>query len=163
MRRCYCGNRSCLVRMPRPQERRLSPELWLQIRRPQRRRQATQRVNAFSGLCLITERRHCLIRMWPFRRSRNLFIGSQDAFDRGTVFLAAVFAGEAQLTNANRSFGQGAAGYGRYFATSYADYVIGDFMTESIYPTLFHQDPRYFRKGVGSGWSRLGYAAGQIC
>lgn len=35
-------------------------------------------------------------------------------------------------------------------------------MTESIYPTILHQDPRYFRRGVGSGWSRFGYACGQI-
>jgi hypothetical protein len=89
-------------------------------------------------------------------------IASQDAFDRGTVVLAAAFAGESQLTNANRDFGQGGAGYGRYFATSYADYVIGDYMTEGIYPSLLHQDPRYFRKGKGSGRSRLGYACGQI-
>jgi hypothetical protein len=66
------------------------------------------------------------------------------------------------LTKSEPSFGQGGAGYGRYFATSYADYVIGDYMTEGIFPTLLHQDPRYFRKGKGSGWSRLGYSAGQI-
>ncbi len=38
----------------------------------------------------------------------------------------------------------------------------GDYMTEAIIPTLFHQDPRYFRKGTGSGVSRLFYAMGQI-
>jgi hypothetical protein len=40
--------------------------------------------------------------------------------------------------------------------------MIGNFMTEAIYPTLLHQDPRYFRRGTGSTWSRLGYAMGQI-
>lgn len=98
----------------------------------------------------------------PISSKQKFKLAAQDAFDRGTVVLAAAFAGEGQLTNANRSFGQGAAGYGRYFGTSYADYVIGDYMTEGIYPSLLHQDPRYFRKGTGSGWSRLGYAAGQI-
>jgi len=98
----------------------------------------------------------------PISPRDKFVIASEDAFDRGTFILAAVFAGEAQLTNANKAFGQGAAGYGRYLGTSYADYVIGDFMTEGIFPTLLHQDPRYFRKGSGSGWSRLGYAMGQI-
>ena len=32
-------------------------------------------------------------------------------------------------------------------------------MTEVIYPSLLHQDPRYFRRGTGSVWSRVGYAA----
>lgn len=98
----------------------------------------------------------------PVSSGEKFAIASEDAFDRGTFILAAAFAGEAQLTNANKAFGQGAAGYGRYLATAYADYVIGDFMTEGIFPTLLHQDPRYFRKGSGSGWSRLGYAMGQI-
>jgi hypothetical protein len=35
-------------------------------------------------------------------------------------------------------------------------------MTEAIYPTILHQDPRYFRKGSGSGLSRLAYSVGQI-
>jgi hypothetical protein len=35
-------------------------------------------------------------------------------------------------------------------------------MTEGIYPAILHEDPRYFRRGDGSGWSRLGYAIGQI-
>ncbi len=89
-------------------------------------------------------------------------IAAQDSFDRGTVALAAAFAGEAQITDATRSFGQGVGGYARYFGTAYADFVIGNFMTEGIYPTILHQDPRYFRKGNGSGWSRFGYAVGQI-
>lgn len=90
-------------------------------------------------------------------------IASEDAFDRGTIALAAAFGGLGQVTNGNPSFGQGAAGYGKYFGTAYGDFLIGDYMTEGVYPSLLHQDPRYFRKGAGSsGWSRLGYAMGQI-
>lgn len=98
----------------------------------------------------------------PLNVPEKFNVAAQDAFDRGTIVLAALFAGQAQLTNATPSFGQGVAGYARYFGTSYADYVIGDYMTEAIYPTLLHQDPRYFRRGTGSGLARLGYAVGQI-
>jgi hypothetical protein len=98
----------------------------------------------------------------PLTPQKKFMIATQDSFDRGTVVLAAAFAGEGQLTNANPSFGQGTAGYARYFGTAYADLVIGDYMTEAIYPTILHQDPRYFRRGTGSGWSRFGYAVGQI-
>ncbi len=98
----------------------------------------------------------------PLTTREKFKIASQDSFDRGTFVLAAAFAGESQLTNANRSFGQGVAGYARYLGTSYADFVIGDYMTEAIYPSLLHQDPRYFRRGTGTTWQRLGYAIGQI-
>jgi hypothetical protein len=89
-------------------------------------------------------------------------IARDDAFDRGTVYLAAAFAGEGQLTRADPEFDDGVPAYARYLGTAYADFVIGDFMTEAVYPSLLHQDPRYFRKNTGSGWARLGYACGQI-
>jgi len=98
----------------------------------------------------------------PLTIGEKFKVASEDAFDRGTVAMAAIFAGQAQLTNSNRSFGQGGAGYGRYFGAAYGDFVIGNYMTEGVFPTLLHQDPRYFRRGIGSGWSRLGYAMGQI-
>jgi len=98
----------------------------------------------------------------PLTIGEKFKIASDDSFDRGTVALAAIFAGQSQLTNANRSFGQGGAGYARYFGTAYGDFVIGNYMTEGVFPTLLHQDPRYFRRGIGSGWSRLGYAMKQI-
>jgi hypothetical protein len=98
----------------------------------------------------------------PLSPGEKFKIAFEDSFDRGTVILAGIFGAEAQATNASRSFGQGAAGFGRYFGAACGDLVIGDYLTEGVFPVLLHQDPRYFRKGKGSGWSRLGYAAGQI-
>ena len=97
----------------------------------------------------------------PISAKEKFSIATQDSFDRGTIILAAAFAGEGQLTNSNRAFGQGAAGYGQYFGAAYGDFLIGNYMTEAIYPTILHQDPRYFRRGTGSTWSRLVYAIGQ--
>jgi hypothetical protein len=98
----------------------------------------------------------------PLTTAEKFKLSTQDAFDPGTMALAAIFAGEAQLTDSNPSFGQGVSGYASNLGTAYADLVIGDYMTEAIFPTIFHQDPRYFRRATGSGWSRLMYAAGQI-
>ncbi len=98
----------------------------------------------------------------PLTSGEKFKIASEDAFDRGTAGLAVLFGGQSQLTNSNRSFGQGGAGFGRYLGAAYGDLVIGDYMTEAIFPILLHQDPRYFRRGTGGGWSRLGYAMGQI-
>ncbi len=94
----------------------------------------------------------------PIPPREKFKIARQDSLDRGTAVLAALFAGQAQLTNSNPSFGQGVAGYSRYFGTSYADFVIANYMTEAIFPTFLHQDPRYFRRGTGSTRSRLRYA-----
>jgi hypothetical protein len=98
----------------------------------------------------------------PLTISEKFTVASQDTFDRGTFVLAGIFAGEGQFTNQNRSFGQGIAGFGRYYSAAYANLAIGNYMTEAIFPSLLHEDPRYFRKGTQSGWSRLVYAIKQI-
>lgn len=98
----------------------------------------------------------------PIEVGAKFSIAKDDAIDRGTFALAALFAGYAQLTDATPEFGHGVPAYARYYGGSLADLVIGDFMTEGIYPSLLRQDPRYFRQASGGGWSRFGYAVGQI-
>jgi len=98
----------------------------------------------------------------PLTIEQKFKIGSEDSLDRGTFALAAAFGGLGQLTNSNKSFGQGGAGFSRYFGTSYGDLAIGNYMTEAVYPSILHQDPRYFRRGTGSGRSRFAYAISQI-
>jgi hypothetical protein len=97
----------------------------------------------------------------PISVQEKFKLAAEDSWDRGTVALAAIFAAQAQAGDSNRSFGQGAAGYGQYLGASYGDFVIGNYMTEGIFPSLLHQDPRYFRRGSGSGWSRLKYSLSQ--
>lgn len=99
----------------------------------------------------------------PISPKQKFHIAAQDAFDRGTFALAAAFAGVDMKTGSERSYGGGVEGYSKYFGASYADFAVGDFMTEGIFPTLLHQDPRYFRMGCcSSAWKRFGYAFGQI-
>ena len=66
------------------------------------------------------------------------------------------------MEQSNQSFGQGAAGYGRYFSAAFADSTIRTNMTEGVFPSILHQDPRYFRRGTGGRWSRLRYAVRQV-
>jgi hypothetical protein len=103
-----------------------------------------------------------LVNYKPLSTGEKFAIARQDSFDRGTVLLGALFAGDAQLTRANPSYGQGVKGYAHYFGAAYADLVIGNYMSEAIFPAVLRQDPRYFRRGAGSGWSRLGYSMGQV-
>jgi len=98
----------------------------------------------------------------PIAPREKFRIASEDTFDRGTIVLAAAFAGENQISRSNQSFGVGAQAYAHYWITAYSDFAIGNYMSEAVFPTLLHQDPRYFRRGSGSGWSRLGSAVGQI-
>jgi hypothetical protein len=98
----------------------------------------------------------------PLSSGEKFKMASEDAVDPGTILSAASVGGENLWSNSNRSFGHGAAGFGRYFGAAYGDLAIGDYMTEAVFPTLLHQDPRYFRRGTGTAWSRVGYALGQL-
>jgi hypothetical protein len=98
----------------------------------------------------------------PLTSKEKFKLGLRDSFDPGTFVLAGGLAGIAQASNSIPSYGQGMAGYGRYYGATFGNLVIGNMMTVAVFPSLLHQDPRYFRRGGGSTWSRLGYACGQI-
>jgi hypothetical protein len=97
----------------------------------------------------------------PLTAKQKFAIAFKESTDPGTFVLAGAFGGMAQAKSSNPSFGQEFTGYSHYVGTKYAEYVISDFMREGIFPSVLHQDPRYFRLGMGSGWSRLAYAARQ--
>jgi hypothetical protein len=88
-------------------------------------------------------------------------LGLQDSFDPYAYPAAGIFAGIAMAQNQTKSFGQGAAGFGRYYGTAFADQTIGNMMSESVFPVMLHQDPRYFPMGkMGGGfWRRVRYSA----
>jgi len=44
----------------------------------------------------------------------------------------------------------------------YANTGIGTLMTTSLFPTLLHQDPRYFQLGSGGVWHRTVYSLSRI-
>jgi hypothetical protein len=92
----------------------------------------------------------------------KLGIAWGDATDRAIFLQTAFISGIGQVTNGNPSFGQGMEGYAKRFGTAYADFAIENVLTEGIFPTLLHQDPRYFRRREGTGRSRLGYAISRL-
>lgn len=79
------------------------------------------------------------------------------AIDPATFAGVALIAGAEQGANLP-SYGQGAKGFGKRFAATYAnnftDIVIGG----AILPSLLHQDPRYYYQGTLSKKSRVLHA-----
>jgi hypothetical protein len=98
----------------------------------------------------------------PISSKQKMTIAAKDSFDWTLSLVAAGYAGLGQLTNQNRPFGQGLAGYGNRFVRNYSDQVIGNLLVEGALPILLHEDPRYFRRGQGQFWSRVGYATSRV-
>ena len=81
-----------------------------------------------------------------------------DTIDPVTFLGAGFSAGIDQAENTDPDFGQGAAGYGKRFGAELADSASSDFFKDFAYPTIFSEDPRYYRLAHGSGESRLLHA-----
>lgn len=86
----------------------------------------------------------------------SLFV--RDTFNPISFLGAAFNAGLDQASNRDRSFGQGASGYGRRFGADFAGQTTWRFFADFAYPTIFSEDPRYYRLIQGSGPRRFLHA-----
>ena len=82
----------------------------------------------------------------------------QDTFDPVSFLSAGFNASLDQAANQDPTFGQGATGYGKRFGADFAGQTAGRFFTDFAYPTLFSEDPRYYRLGHGTVGKRLFHA-----
>ena len=94
----------------------------------------------------------------PLSVKQKFVLGAEDAFDPYAFPLAGLLAAIAQARNDDSSWGQGWKGYGKRYAAGFGDATIGSFMTTGVFPSVFREDPRYFRLGDGGFWHRSGYA-----
>ena len=85
-----------------------------------------------------------------------------DSVDYSSFIFVALQSGVAQARNATPEFHQGAAGYGRYYWHTYADYVDENLWVEFILPATLHQDPRYYTLGRGGFAKRFTYSVSRI-
>jgi hypothetical protein len=79
-----------------------------------------------------------------------------------TISFIGMIALIGQARNTDPSYRQGFQGYGKRYGTFFADTGIGTLMTTSVFPTLLHQDPRYFQLGTGGTWHRATYSVSRI-
>lgn len=89
----------------------------------------------------------------------KLILFVQDSIDPVTFLYAGFNAGLGQAGNQDPSFGQGTKGLGKRFGVNFVDQASRDFFKDFAYPSMFSEDPRYYRLAHGSGGSRLLHAA----
>ena len=79
-----------------------------------------------------------------------------------TFMTTAVSAGIEQAQGDLAGYGPGPAGYAQRYAAAYGDKLSATFLGSAIFPSLFHQDPRYFYNGHGSIIHRALYAISTV-
>lgn len=98
----------------------------------------------------------------PLTTGQKFALASDGTFDKVEFAFVGVLAGLNQEEHENPSRGYSWAGYGKRYAEAFANEGIENFFVGAIYPTLFHQDPRYFQMAEGGYARRAWYAASRI-
>ena len=98
----------------------------------------------------------------PQSFKEKFWLATQDSFDYSSFIYEGLLSGAAMAQKSEPSFGQGASGYGLYFAHTFADGTIENYMVETIVPTFTKEDPRYYTLGKGGFFKRSGYAVSRL-
>src|SRR5581483_730798 len=94
----------------------------------------------------------------PMQAKQKFQLATRSMIDPVSFLSVAGVAGAEQYQNVFPGYGSGIEGYGKRYGAALANHISGTLLGRAVYPSIFHQDPRYFYKGQGSTGSRALYA-----
>jgi hypothetical protein len=94
----------------------------------------------------------------PMGTKQKFQLSLRSILDPISFLSVAGIAGAEQYQNIFPAYGSGIEGYGKRYGAALANDVSSTLLSRAVYPSIFHQDPRYFYKGKGSISSRVLYA-----
>jgi hypothetical protein len=98
----------------------------------------------------------------PLSSRQKYRLAWKTSIDPVSIVISAGIAGVEQSQDVFNGYGQGAAGYAKRFGAVYADGFVGTFLADAVFPSVLHQDPRYFYRGTGSIRSRALFAIASV-
>lgn len=91
----------------------------------------------------------------PLRVHQKFEMAYRKTIDPSFIVESVMFAGYDQLAGYGPNYGTGSAAFAQRVGYNAANLSSTFLLTDGLLPTIFRQDPRYFRKGEGSIKSRL--------
>jgi hypothetical protein len=98
----------------------------------------------------------------PLTAGQKFKVVARTTFDPVEFVYLGFVAAIAQAENSESSYGQGWAAYGKRYGIAFGDNTVENFMVGAIFPSILHQDPRYYQLGKGSFLHRTEYAVGRM-
>ena len=98
----------------------------------------------------------------PLTTKQKFAVVARGTFDPVQFPWWAFLASISQANNSEPAYGQGWEGYGKRYVTTAADSIVENFMAQAIFPSMLHQDPRFFQSGKGGFVHRSAYAVSRI-
>ncbi len=98
----------------------------------------------------------------PLTRKQKFKLAFVISKDPLTFITTGITAGIEQAQGDFAGYGSGFSGYASRYGASYADRVDATFLSAAVFPSLLHQDPRYFYRGHGHIITRALYAISTV-
>jgi len=98
----------------------------------------------------------------PLTAGQKFRLANASVSDYFTFPFIAALAAIDQANNSPASWGQGWGAYGKRYGASFADNGIGTYMTVAIFPSMLHEDPRYYQLSKGTFAHRAYHAINRL-
>lgn len=98
----------------------------------------------------------------PLTAKQKFGVVARGTFDPVQYPWWGLLAGISQAENSEPAYGQGWVGYAKRYGTTAADSTIENFMVGAVFPSILHQDPRFYQSSQGGFAHRTGYAITRI-
>lgn len=99
----------------------------------------------------------------PLTPKQKWTLAVRESVDPFNIASAAMGAGFSQHGNQTPKYGEGGWAYGKRFGAAVADVGFQNMFSAGLLANVLHQDPRYYRKGPGTGViQRAAYSVSRI-
>lgn len=98
----------------------------------------------------------------PLRPGQKFRLATASVFDWAAYPFNGALAAISQAKNDPPAWGQGWGAYGKRYGESFADNGIGTYMTTAVFPSMLHEDPRYYEMRQGSFTRRFSYGISRL-
>jgi hypothetical protein len=98
----------------------------------------------------------------PLTASQKFKVVFRSSFDPVQYFWYGFLSGLSQAENSEPGYGQGWGAYAKRYGSAFSDGTIENFMVGAVFPSMLHQDPRFFQESEGGFTHRTEYAVSRI-
>ena len=102
-------------------------------------------------------------RFVPLTKKQKWSLAFKETIDPFNMANVAIASGFSQIGDQTPKYGEGGGAYAMRFGAAFGDFATQNVFSAGLLATVLHQDPRYFRKGPGTGAvKRVGYSLSRL-
>jgi hypothetical protein len=94
----------------------------------------------------------------PLTTKQKYKVAFRGTIDPFTFIATGIVASVLYANNDLPGYGPGFSGYAKRYGATYANSASATMLRGAVFPSLLHQDPRFFYKADGTAWAKARYA-----